>query len=100
MMLAPSAAPAIPPGSDLPPAQTARLWQAAQNFEAMALGELLTPMFETVDSAHNPFGGGEAEAAWKPLFVQEIGKQMAAQGGLGLARPVFEALLHAQEKKR
>ncbi len=86
-----------PPPNDLPPAQAARLWQSAKDFEAMTLGELLTPMFDTVDTAHGAFGGGDAEAAWKPMLVQQIGKQMAAQGGLGLARPVFEALLRAQE---
>ena len=40
--------------------QTARLWQAAQDFEAMAIGQLLQPMFETVDTAHSLFGGGAA----------------------------------------
>ena len=52
-----------PAVSSLPPVQTAKLWQAAQDFEAMAIGQLLQPMFQTVDSAHSAFGGGEAEAA-------------------------------------
>jgi len=86
-----------PPPTDLPPAQAAKLWKAAKNFEAMAIGELLAPMFDTVDSAHGPFGGGDAEAAWRPLLVREIGKQIEAKGGLGLAVPVFEALLRKQE---
>lgn len=86
-----------PPQTDLPPAQAARFWKAAKDFEAMAIGELLAPMFDTVDSAHGPFGGGDAEAAWRPMLVREIGKQIEAQGGLGLAGPVFEALLRKQE---
>jgi len=86
-----------PPQSDLPPAQAARLWKAAKDFEAMAIGELLAPMFNTVDSAHGRFGGGDGEAAWRPMLVQEIGKQIEAQGGLGLAGPVFQALLRKQE---
>ncbi|HEX5326115.1 MAG TPA: rod-binding protein [Acetobacteraceae bacterium] len=88
------------PSSDPPPAQAAKLWQAARDFEAMALGELLAPIFQTVDTAHGAFGGGAGEAAWKPMLVREIGKQMAAQDGLGLARPIFEALLRAQEARR
>ncbi len=88
-----------PPPNDLPPAKAAAFWQKAQDFEAMALGELLNPIFNSVDTANGPFGGGEGETAWKPMLVREIAKQMEAQGGLGLARPVFEALLHAQEKK-
>ncbi len=80
----------------LSPERAAKLWQSAKDFEGMALGELLAPMFETVDSAHGLFGGGDAEAAWKPMLVQAIGKQMAAESGLGLAQPVYAALLGAQ----
>jgi Rod binding domain-containing protein len=86
--------------SSLPPAQTAKLWQAAHDFEAMAIGQLLQPMFDTVDSAHGAFGGGDGEATWRPMMVDAIGKQMAANGGLGLAAPVFQAMLRAQEQTR
>lgn len=54
-------------------------------------------MFDTVDTAHGLFGGGDSEAAWKPLLVDAIARQVAARGGLGFAAPVFHALLHAQE---
>lgn len=83
--------------SALPPAQLTRLWQSAQDFEAMAIGQLLQPMFETVDVAHAAFGGKEAEAAWRPMLIDAVGKQMAAHGGVGLAVPVFNAMLRAQE---
>jgi peptidoglycan hydrolase FlgJ len=86
------------PTSSLPPQQVAKLWKAAQDFEAMALGQLLAPMFNTVDTAHSVFGGGEAEATWRPMLVDAIGKQMAAHGGIGLAVPVFATMLRAQEK--
>ena len=87
-----------PAQSALPPAQTAKLWQAARDFEAMAIGQLLQPMFETVDVKHSLFGGGEAEEAWRPMLVDAIGRQMAAHGGIGLAAPVFNAMLQAQEQ--
>ncbi len=77
-----------------------RLWQAAREFEAMAIGQLLRPMFETIDVRHSPFGGGEAEETWRPMLVDAIGKQMAAHGGIGLAVPVFSAMLRAQEKAK
>ena len=86
-----------PPANDLPPAQAAKLWKAARDFEAMTLGQLLKPMFDTVDTAHSAFGGGDAEAAWTPMLVDAIGKAMESRGGLGLAVPVFHALLQAQE---
>lgn len=78
-------------------ARIAKLRQAAQDFEAMALGELLQPMFDTVDTSGGAFGGGAAEATWKPMLVQAIGKQIATHGGLGLAAPVLAAMLRTQE---
>ena len=87
-----------PAVSTLPPEQTAKLWKAARDFEAMAIGQMLQPMFETVDVRHAAFGGGEAEEAWRPMLIDAIGKQMAAHGGIGLAVPVFNALLRTQEK--
>ena len=53
---------AAPGAPDQPPAADAgdgEPGSAAQDFEAMALGALLAPMFATVDSAHGPIGGGE-----------------------------------------
>jgi peptidoglycan hydrolase FlgJ len=91
------AAPPPDPASSLPPAQVAKLHQAAQDFEAMALGQLLAPMFDTVDTAHSAFGGGEAEATLKPLLIDAIAKHIAAHGGLGLAAPVFASMLRTQE---
>jgi Rod binding domain-containing protein len=89
------------PGA-IPPADTGapldpKVWQAAKNFEAMAIGQMLAPMFDTVDVAHSKFGGGEAEAAWRPMLVDAIGKQIEAHGGFGLAQPVYAAMLRAQE---
>jgi peptidoglycan hydrolase FlgJ len=93
-------APIPPNASTLPPAQVAKMWQSAQEFEAMAIGQLLQPMFNTVDTAHSAFGGGEAEGAWRPMLVDAIGKQIASHGGIGLAAPVFNAMLRAQEAKQ
>jgi len=73
------------------------LWQKACDFEAMTLGELLKPMFATVDTAHGPFGGGEGEAAWQPMMIDAIAKRLAARGGIGLAGHVYAELLHRQE---
>ena len=74
------------------PADPAKQWKAAMDFEAMALGEFLKPMFETVSTKKTPFGGGAGEETWRPMLVDEIAKQIAAAGGLGLARPIYEAM--------
>jgi Rod binding domain-containing protein len=63
----------------------------------MAIGQLLQPMFDTVDTSKGSFGGGPGEEAWKPMLVQEFAKQIAAHGGLGLAKPVYDAMLRMQE---
>jgi Rod binding domain-containing protein len=69
---------------------------AAGKFEAMALGELLKPMFSTVDLSSGPFGGGTAEQQWMPMLVDAIASKMQQAGGLGLAGPVRAALARAQ----
>ena len=81
----------------LSPDQVAKAWKSAQDFEAMAIGQLLQPMFASVDSG--PFGGGAGEEAWRPMFVDSIGKTIEAHGGIGLARPVFTEMLRAQEAR-
>jgi flagellar protein FlgJ len=89
-LAAPDAATLAQPGA-------ARAWHAAQEFESMALGQLLAPMFDTVDASKGMFGGGDGEAAWRPMLTQAIAKQMTAHGGLGLAVPVFHQILAMQE---
>ncbi len=79
------------------PADPAKVAKAANDFEAMAIGQLLQPMFDTVDTSRGAFGGGAGEEAWKPMLVQEFAKQIAAHGGLGLAKPVYDAMLRMQE---
>ncbi len=93
----------LPPAARTPDAATlaqpgvGKMWQTAKDFEAMVLGEMLGPMFNTVDSARGLFGGGSAEQTWKPMLTQQLAKQMAASGGLGLAMPVFQQMLRMQE---
>ena len=104
-MTAPVAAARVQPaagGSPGPisPAQRSKIAATAKQFEGMALTELLNPIFNTVDTAHGLFGGGEAEAAWKPMMVAELAKNLAAHGGLGLARPVMEQMIRIQENAR
>lgn len=78
----------------------ARLRKSAEDFTAVALNEMLKPIFDTQDDTDNPFGGGAGERAFKPMMVSEIAKQMARAGGLGLAEPVYQQMLRLQEQKR
>ncbi len=81
------------------PNDPAKIMKAAKDFEAMVLGEFLKPMFEAPEPKKNPFGGGTGERTWKPMLIDEIGKQIAASGGLGLAAPIHAAMLRMQQGK-
>ncbi len=89
----------LPATKTLTPAQIAKTRQAAQDFEAMALGEMLQPMFKTVDTSKGLFGGGAGEATWKPMMVDEMAKTIAKNGGIGLADAVMKEMLRMQEMK-
>lgn len=93
-------APAMLPAQSAAQPPDAKTLKAAKEFEAMAIGQLLQPMFATVDSSHSLFGGGTAEETWKPMMVTEIAKKIAGNGGLGLARPVLAEMLRMQEAKK
>jgi Rod binding domain-containing protein len=81
----------------LSPAQIEKTRQTAQDFEAMALGEMLKPMFDTVDTSKGLFGGGIGEATWKPMMVDEMAKSIAQSGGVGIADEVMKEMLRLQE---
>ena len=92
---------ALAPAASTPPVadRAAQTRQAATAFEAMAIGAMLKPMFETLDTSGGPFGGGAGEAAWRPMLIETIGAQMAQHGGIGLADAIVRALMQAQETK-
>ena len=94
-----SSLPIADPVSTLPPQQVQRIRVAAQQFEAMALGQMLAPMFDTVDQSKGLFGGGDGEQAWKPMMITEMAKHISTHGGLGLARPVMQQMLRLQEAR-
>ena len=89
-----------PPGATLPPAMQEKIAASAKQFEAIFFNDLVTTLFNTVDSSKGLFGGGEGEQAWKPMMVSELAKQISAHGGLGIARPVMDQMLRIQEKAK
>ena len=75
----------------------AKAWEAARQFEASTLAALLTPMLSTVDQTGGAFGGGEAEAAWRPMLTDQVARGLTTAGGVGLAVPVFNQLMRLRE---
>ena len=74
----------------------AKVWAAAQNFEASFLGSMFENMFTDIDG-EGPFGGGQATGIWRSFLTQEYAKVFAKAGGIGLADPVYRALIAHQE---
>ena len=88
-------------GTPAPAPQTdAKLRKAAEDFTAVALNEMLKPIFDTSDSSDGLFGGGAGERAFRPMMVNEVAKQIARGGGLGLAEPVYQQMLWLQAARR
>ena len=87
-------------GTAATPAPDAKVLKAAQDFEAMAIGQMLEPMFATVDSSKSMFSGGAGEESFKPMLVTEMAKEVEAHGGLGLADSIYQQMLKMQEGHR
>ncbi len=80
-------------GTDL-----AAMRKSARDFEAMALGALLQPMFAGTGNGSTFGTGGKGEAAWAPMLVNEYARITAASGGLGIGDMVLRHMIAAQER--
>ena len=72
---------------------------AARDFEAVFISQMFEQMFADVKT-DGPMGGGSGERIFRSLMVQEIGRQMADQGGMGLTANVKRELIELQEHGR
>ena len=84
------------PGSTLDARTLKKIDEAAQEFEAVFLAEMMKPMFEGIE-VNELFGGGKGEEIFNDFLIQEYGKNMAATGGIGIATSVREELIRQQE---
>jgi len=66
-----------------------------QEFESMALSQLLAPMWEGLKT-DGPFGGGQGEEAMRSFYVDAIAKEMAKKGGIGISSMMQKELLKLQ----
>jgi len=72
--------------------------QTAQAFEAQVLAQLMQPAFDTVDTSKSAFGGGAAEAQWRPMMVEAYAAGAARSGqGIGIQEMVLRHMLRLQE---
>ncbi len=77
----------------------AQIEEAAKDFEAVFLAEMIKPMFEGLKP--DPlFGGGRGEEVFHGMLIQEYGKIIAERGGIGIAEFVKTELIRIQEESQ
>ena len=75
-----------------------KIREAANEFEAVFISQMLTHMFDGVGD-DNAFGGGHAEEVYKSMLIDEYGKIMVNAGGIGVADHVVRQLVGQQEQQ-
>ncbi len=70
--------------------------KVAEEFESFFVAQMFEYMFAGI-STDGPFGGGHGEKIFRSLLIQEYGKVIGGQGGLGIADAVERELLQLQE---
>jgi len=76
-----------------------KAYEAAQEFESVFLAQTVAQMHVGV-TPDGPFSGGFAEETYKSLLYQEIGRQMAASGGVGIANTVYQEMVKLQGESK
>jgi Rod binding domain-containing protein len=76
----------------------ASIKEAAREFEGMIIGQLLEPMWAGVKT-DGAFGGGTGETVFRSLMIQEMGKSISANGGIGISDEIARTMLQMQEAK-
>jgi len=88
-----NAGPRVPAGAD-----RAKVREAAVEFEAVFLTQMLQHMFEGIE-VDGVFGGGHGEEMFRSLQLNEYGRVMARSGGIGLSQQLEREMLRLQEVK-
>jgi Rod binding domain-containing protein len=79
-----------------PKATEAQITAKAEEFEAVFLSQMLSHMFDGIET-DEMFGGGHGEDAYKSMMVEEYGKIIAKTGGIGVADHVKAEMIRLQE---
>lgn len=69
--------------------------KVAQDFERMFIAEMLAPMFQGLET-DGPTGGGNAEATFRPMLIDQYAEAIAKGGGIGIADSVLKEILRMQ----
>lgn len=72
-----------------------KLRQAAQDFEAIFVNQMLDAMDKTVDRENSMMGGGNSEQYFRGMLNEEIAKSMTNRlggSGFGLAESIYRQM--------
>lgn len=72
------------------------LRRAAEEFEAVFLGEMLGPMFEGLET-DGLGGGGMGEQIFRPMLIERYAEAISHAGGVGIADSVVREFMRMQE---
>lgn len=72
--------------------------QAAQQFEAVFLGQMIQMASEGLES-DGAFSGGHGEEMFRSILAENLGREMARAGGVGLSAAVSRTLTQMQEQQ-
>lgn len=95
MAIAQSAVPKAPVSAKTLAAAT----KAAKEYESVFISEFMGSMFSGI-STDGPFGGGQGEAMFRSMMLDQYGKQIEARGGFGLSAVMTRQLLAHQEMRQ
>jgi peptidoglycan hydrolase FlgJ len=79
----------------MPKASEAEIAAKAEEFEAVFLSQMLTHMFDGIET-NETFGGGHGEDVYKSMMVEEYGEIIARSGGIGVADHVKAEMIRLQ----
>lgn len=72
----------------------ARAKEAAEEFEAVFLSQMLAIMTQELGGAGGVAGGDEV---YRDMFTKEVAKMISRSGGIGVADTVLQEMLKTQE---
>ncbi len=79
------------------PAAAERAKKLAGEFESVFLSQMLNQMKSS--ERDGGFDGGHAEEQWTGLMNEQMGRMIAARGGVGLSDQIARELLRTQESR-
>jgi len=94
MAIAQSATPKAP----ISASTVAAAKKAAKEYEGVIISEFMGSMFSGI-STDGPFGGGQGEAMFRSILLDQYGKEIEKRGGFGLSAAMTKQLLAHQEMR-